>query len=109
MGDNLCVTKLGDRALNQEASDVLFHTFETSSLRSPQSFNVKGDTGFLKLKYPVKKVLWLQTGFHATMFILVSVEKLPHEMFVVDGLRSPINSVLNVHHPPGHGSKCGSC
>lgn len=38
VGDNLCVTKLGDRALNQEASDVLFHTFETSSLRNPPKF-----------------------------------------------------------------------
>lgn len=44
VGDNLCVTKLGDRALQQEASGVLCHTFETSSLRNPQSFNVKGDT-----------------------------------------------------------------
>lgn len=44
LGDNLCVTKLGDRALKQEASDVLFHTFETSSLRNPQSFHVRGDT-----------------------------------------------------------------
>lgn len=42
--DNLCVTKLGDRALKQEASDVPFHTFETSSLRNPQSFNVRGYT-----------------------------------------------------------------
>lgn len=44
VGDNLCVTKLGDRALKQEASDVPFHTFEGSSLRNPQSFNVKDDT-----------------------------------------------------------------
>lgn len=39
------------------------------------------------------------------MFILVSVESLPGERFAVDGLRSPINSALNIQHPPGHGSK----
>lgn len=47
-------------------------------------------------------VLWLQSGFHATMFILVSVERLQCERFVLDGLRSPVNSALNIQHPPGH-------
>lgn len=30
--------------LKQEASGGLFHTFETSPVRNPQSFDVKGDT-----------------------------------------------------------------
>lgn len=33
------------------------------------------------------------------MFVLVSVERLLHERFAVDGLRSPINSALNIQHP----------
>lgn len=75
---------------------MLFHTFETSSVRNPQSFNVKNDP---EVFLSEESILWLQTGFHAAMFILVSVERLLRERFAVDGLRSPINSALNIQHP----------